>query len=50
MGMQTLLDESKLSAGQKQRLLIAARLLRRPRVLLLDEATAACDEGLRPSP
>jgi ATP-binding cassette subfamily C protein len=47
MGMQTLLDESKVSAGQKQRLLIAARLLRRPRVLLLDEATAACDEGLQ---
>ena len=47
MGMQTVLDDSKLSAGQKQRLLIAARLLRRPRVLLLDEATAACDEGLQ---
>jgi ABC-type bacteriocin/lantibiotic exporter with double-glycine peptidase domain len=47
MGMQTLLDDTKLSAAEKQGLLIAAGLLRRPRLLLLDEATAAFDDGLQ---
>jgi ATP-binding cassette subfamily B protein len=46
-GYETLIEENgaNLSAGEKQRLMIAQALLRDPEILVLDEATSAIDQA-----
>jgi ABC-type bacteriocin/lantibiotic exporter with double-glycine peptidase domain len=47
MKMQTFASDSVLSSAQQQRLLIARALVRRPSLLILDEALSGMDEALQ---
>lgn len=47
MGVQSIVDSERVSTGQKQRILIAQRLVRKPMLLILDESTNALPEQMQ---
>ena len=47
MGMLTFVHDGVLSSGQQQRILLAGALVRRPAILLLDEALSGLEEELQ---
>ncbi|WP_417798831.1 ATP-binding cassette domain-containing protein [Terasakiella pusilla] len=47
MGIQSIVDSERVSTGQKQRILIAQRLVRKPMLLILDESTNALPEKMQ---
>lgn len=47
MGLQSIVETNRISTGQEQRLLMARELIRRPSLLILDEATNAIPDTLQ---
>lgn len=47
MGLHTVIDQRSISGGQIQQMRLARTLIRRPRLLILDEATAALDPAVQ---
>jgi ABC-type bacteriocin/lantibiotic exporter with double-glycine peptidase domain len=47
MGIQTIVETGRISAGQEQRVLMARELARQPKILVLDEATNAIPDAVQ---
>jgi ABC-type bacteriocin/lantibiotic exporter with double-glycine peptidase domain len=47
MGIQTIVETGRISAGQEQRVLMARELARQPKILVLDEATNAIPDAIQ---